>query len=456
MSFISDIIDFILKIWYNNTKIGGYEMDLLMIQVWDSEEKLFRSKSSRLFTYTSLTLASLYSTIPKGTFKRIDIIDEHSQTVDYDRRRYDVVMISFDTSSAVTAYRHCREFRKRGAYVVCGGYHATALPQEAARYCDTVISGPAELTVPKFIRDYIAGVPKPFYRDTHVCAADFPVPSRDKVKDRNTLNIPAVIADRGCINACRYCSMASMWKSDPRSVESVINEIRSLHTKMLIFFDPNFFGKREYAMKLMKALKPLKILWVGNATADFGYDHELMQAAYDSGCRGVLIGFESLNEDSLKSVNKSFPKADKYRRLIKNIHSHGIAVNGSFVLGFDNDTEEQIRALPAFIDRLGLDLCRFAILTPYPGTAVYKQMEREGRLLTYNWRLYNQHHTVFRPKNLTPEKLDKLYRNAWKKAFSWKSIIRRVHGSPCKGITKLILLGANIGFRNMKIGKSEL
>ncbi len=433
-----------------------YDMELLLIQVWDSEEKLFRSRSSSLFTYTSLTLAALYAAVPEGIFSRIDVIDEHSQSVSYDSRHYDVVMISFETSSAVTAYKHCLEFRRRGSYVVCGGYHASALPDEAARYCDTVISGPGELSIPEFVRDFAAGRPKPFYRNTDLCAADFPVPARDKVHNKNTLKIPAVIADRGCGNCCRYCSMPVMWRSDPRPVSDVISEIKSLHTKMLIFFDPNFFGKRDYALKLMKALKPLKILWVGNATADFGYDHELMQAAYDSGCRGVLIGFESLNPDSLRSVNKRFPQAEKYRLLIRNIHSHGIAVNGCFVLGFDKDTAMQLKALPEYVSRLGLDLCRFSILTPYPGTALYRQMEKDNRLLTKNWRLYNQHHTVFRPVNLSPAALDRLYRRAWREAFSWKNIIRRMKNSPCRGIAWIILLGANIGFRGMKIGRSKI
>ena len=315
-------------------------MKLLMIHAWNEFETSYRGKFSNLLSYPSLTLAVIYSLIPEGVFEKIDIVDENSQRVDYDRDKYDLVLISFETSSSLTAYKHCDEFRKRGSYIVCGGYHATALPDEVLQHCDTVICGPAEKSIPEFIDDFENGEPKKLYRNFDVCAADFPVPARDKITKRKKLKIPAVVADRGCSNCCKYCSMRTMWKSCPRPVQSVIDEIKELKAKMVIFYDPNFFGNRDYAIELMSELKKLKILWASNATADFGYDHELMQMAYESGCRGVLIGLESLNSQSLTGVGKRFRETDKYKEIIANIHSHGMAVNGCFVLGFDSDTEE--------------------------------------------------------------------------------------------------------------------
>lgn len=429
-------------------------MKLLLIHAWNSNEVSYRGKFSGLLSYSSLTLAVIYSLIPEGVFERIDIVDENSQKVDHDKEHYDIVMISFETSSAVSAYRHCIAFRKRGSYVVCGGYHATALPDEAAKYCDTVIVGPAEISIPEFIRDFTAGKPKPRYCNFNVCAAKFPIPARDRITMRKKLRIPGIIANRGCANACKYCAMRTMWKSDPRPVKSVINEIRSLKSKMVIFYDPNFFGDREYAMALMKAMKPLKILWACNATADLGHDHELMDMAYKSGCRGVLIGLESLNSSSLRSVGKKYRDTDKYKEIIDNIHSHGIAVNGCFVLGFDSDTEEELLALPERVDRLGLDLCRFAILTPYPGTRLFTELERDGRITTKKWSIYNQHHTVFRPKNISAERLDRIFRQVWKDAYSWKRVLRRTFTSPWrKKPYVFILLGANIGFKFLGIDK---
>ena len=431
-------------------------MKLLMIHAWNEGETAYRGKFSNLFSYPSLTLAVIYSLIPKDAFERIDVIDENSQRVNYDNDKYDIVMLSFETSSSLTAYRHCDEFRKRGSYIVCGGYHATALPDEVLEHCDTVICGPAEKSIPEFIGDFKKGLPKRIYRNYDVCPEDFTVPARDKITQRKKLKIPGIVADRGCSNCCKYCSMRTMWKSCPRPVEKVIDEIKELNTKMLIFYDPNFFGDREYAVKLMRELKKLKVLWVSNATADFGYDHELMQLAYESGCRGVLIGLESLSSKSLTGVGKRFRETDKYKEIIENIHSHGMAVNGCFVLGFDGDTEEELLALPQRVDDLGLDLCRFAILTPYPGTKLYEEYDKSGRIITKEWSRYTQHSAVFQPVNMPPERLNEIYRIVWKEAYSWKRVLKRTFTSPWrKNGYVFILLGANIGFKFLNIKRTK-
>ena len=427
-------------------------MKLLLIQAWNAQEASLRSRFSNLISYSSLTLAAIYALIPEGMFSCIDIVDEYSQTVGYNSKHYDLVMISSDTSSIPAAYRHSRAFRKRGSYTVIGGYHATALPDEVMRHCCTVIAGPAERSVPAFLRDFAAGHPKRFYRDFNVHSEDFPVPAREQITGKHKLRIPAIIANRGCINHCKYCSMPVMWHSDPRPLRDVLAEIRALKTKLLIFYDPNFFAHREYSIRLMKALIPLHLRWVGNATADFGMDEELMTLAHESGCCGVLIGFESQNPQSLKGVAKRFSDAGRYREIVANIHRHGMAVNGCFVVGFDTDTEQQLRALPDYVDHLGLDLCRFAILTPYPGTQLWKDMERSGRIVTKDWALYNQHHVVYKPAQIAPDRLHSLYREIWKSAYGWKRIFRRVRHSPTFGkLPGLFLLGANIGFRNLGI-----
>lgn len=427
-------------------------MKLLLIHAWNEKERSYRGRFSSLLSYPSLTLAVIYSLVPEGAFERIDVVDENSQKVSYDKERYDLVMISFDTSSSITAYKHCAEFKKRGAYVACGGYHATALPDEVAKHCDTVISGPAEISVPEFIADFLKGAPKKRYRNFDVCAANFPIPARDKITKRKKLKIPAMTANRGCPNHCTYCSMGMMWKCDPRPVENVVQEIKQLKSKMVIFYDPNFFARREYSLELMKALKPLKILWAANATADIGYDPELLQAARESGCRGFLIGLESMNSQSLKGVAKRFNNADKYKEIIENIHKFGMAVNGCFVIGFDSDTEAELLALPRRVDKLGLDLCRFSVLTPYPGTPLFDRLKRQGRILTEDWSRYTQHNAVFKPANFSPERLDALYRKIWREAYTWRRVFKRTFNSPWKRKPYVfILLGANIGFKFLGI-----
>lgn len=429
-------------------------MKLLMIHAWNERELSYRGRFSNLLAYPSMTLAVLYSLVPDGIFERVDTIDENSRSVDYDSEHYDLVMISFETSSAYSGYKHCDEFRKRGSYVAVGGYHPTAMREEALLHADTVIVGPAENSVPKFLNDFAAGCPEKIYRDYNVCMADHPIPAREITTKKHTLRIPAVIADRGCFNNCKYCSMRTMWRSDPRPVEGVIEELRGIKSRMVLFYDPNFFGKREYAMELMKAMKPLKKLWACNATADFGYDEELMQAAYESGCRGVLIGLESMSASSLGDADKRFRQADKYKEIIDNIHAHGMAVNGCFVLGFDSDTEEELMALPERVDALELDLCRFAVLTPYPGTRLYRELDESGRIISRQWDRYNQHNAVFTPANMTPGRLDEIYRDVWKRAFTWKRVFHRLRVSPWRHSAYVfILLGANMGFKFLGIDK---
>lgn len=433
---------------------GDITMKILMIHAWNEKEKAYRGHFSGMLSYPSMTLAVLYSLVPEGLYERIDTVDENSQRVNYDSVHYDLVMISFETSSALTGYKHCDEFRKRGSYVAVGGYHPTAMREEALTHADTVIAGPAENSVPAFLRDFANGCPKQFYRDYNVCMADHPIPAREITTKKHTLGIPAVIADRGCFNNCKYCSMRTMWRSDPRPVEGVIEELRGIKSRNVIFYDPNFFGKREYAMKLMEAMKPLKKLWACNATADFGYDHELMAAAYESGCRGVLIGLESMNTSSLNDADKRFRQSDKYKEIIDNIHSHGMAVNGCFVLGFDSDTEEELLALPERVDALGLDCCRFAVLTPYPGTRLYRELDSAGRIISRQWDRYNQKTAVFAPANMTAERLDEIHRDVWRRAFTWRRIFRRMRVSPWRHRWYVfILLGANIGFKFLGNGK---
>jgi len=431
-------------------------MKLLLIHAWNENEIAYRGKFSSLLSYPSLTMASIYALIPEGVFDEIDVVDENSQKVNYDKKFYDVVMISFETSSSQSAYKHCDAFRERGSYVVCGGYHASALFDEVKQHCDTVIQGPGEISIPLFIKDFVDGKPQELYRNYDVKSTDFVTPARNKITLKKKLRIPGIIANPGCRNVCKYCSMRVMWKSISRPIDDVINEIKALGAKQLIFYDPNFFANREYAIELMTAMKPLKVLWASNATADFGYDHELMSIAYDCGLRGVLLGLESLNSSSLQSAAKMFSETDKYKEIVDNLHKHNIAVNGCFVLGFDGDYEEELLALPDRIDKLGLDLCRFAILTPYPGTRLFLEMDRDGRILTKQWGNYNQSKTVFKPKNIEPERLNEIFRIVWKESYSWKRILKRCLNSPWrKHWYWPLLLGANIGFKYVGIGEGK-
>lgn len=423
-------------------------MQILFIHAWHKYDKSYRGKLSKLLSYPSLTLPTLISLVPEELHAEIDVCDEMSQTIKYDKKKYDVVAISFDTSSSQQAYEHAREFKKRGAYILFGGYHTTSMPEEALEHADTIIIGAGEISLPQFLYDFIKGVPKKSYDNQNIDTCNMNIPNRKAVSRSKYLNIPTIIADRGCNNRCKFCAISEMWKSRPRPVNDVLEEIKSLHTNKLIFFDPNFFAPKQYALELMEGLEKLNIRWATNATADVAFDDELLEAAQRSRCTGVLIGFESLSEQSLKGVHKRFSHAEKYREVVERIHAYNIAVNGCFVLGFDHDTEQELLSMPEKIKYLNLDLTRYSILTPLPGSVMFREFEQENRIITRDWSLYNQHHAVFQPVHMSPRRLEEIYHQIWKETYQFKNIASRVRHAPNKTlIEKAVLLGTNIGFK---------
>lgn len=427
-------------------------MRVLFIHAWNNEEQSYRGRFSNLLSYPSLTLPTLVSLVPEDLNIEVDTCDEMSQRVNYDKKKYDVVAISFETSSSIQAYNHGNAFKERGAYILYGGYHTTFMPEEALRHGDSVIVGPAEVSLTQFFYDFAMGSPKRFYEQSKYEACHMKIPARSKVSHAKYLNIPAIIADRGCNNGCKFCAISKMWLSNPRPIEEVIQEIKGLNSNKMIFFDPNFFKPKDYALALMRELEKLKVKWATNATADVAFDDELLSAARRSGCSGVLIGFESLSQQSLKGVGKRFSNTERYKEVVERMHSYNISVNGCFVLGFDHDTEEELLSIPEKVKYMHLDLTRFAILTPIPGSELFKELDDQGRIITKDWRRYNQHYAVFQPAHMSPQRLEEIYRRVWKETYTLKNIAGRVWGSPSKTIVeKSILLGANIGFKFLSI-----
>lgn len=427
-------------------------MNILFIHAWNRVETSYRGRFSTLLSYPSLTLPTLVSLVPEELCASVDVCDEIVQKVQYDRKQYDVVAITFDTSSSSQAYLHSREFRKRGSYVVMGGYHATAVPQEVLEHADTVIVGAGEVSLPQFLREFREGTAKRLYDNQEYDVCGMKWPARQLQNQRKSLKIPTIVADRGCDNRCKFCAISHMWRSRPRPVGDVVAEIKSLHTNKLIFFDPNFFKPREYALELMSELERLKIFWACNSTADTAFDDQLLAAAERSRCTGVLIGFESLSEESLLDVRKRYSRTDTYREVVSRMHHYHLAVNGCFVLGFDHDTEEQLLQMPERVSELGLDMIRFAILTPLPGSALFRQLEQEGRILTRDWSKYNQHYAVYQPSHMSPQRLEEIHRWVWKETYRFSRVFARLRNSPNKTLReKAVLLGANIGFKYLEL-----
>jgi radical SAM superfamily enzyme YgiQ (UPF0313 family) len=238
----------------------------------------------------------------------------------------------------------------------------------------------------------------------------------------------------------------SAWGKKPyqKPIDEVIEDIQRTGAKKAIFVDLNIIADKAHAARLFEALIPLEISWYGLATVLLAKDKELLELCSLSGCRGLLVGLESISSKSLINTRKGFQDPGEFKQLIEVFHQHQIGIQGCFVFGLDGDTPEAIHETAQFAVDARIDLPRFAIATPFPGTPLYQRLKSEDRLLNENWDLYDSQHVVFQPSHMTPEELTEATRRAWAHAYSIPSMARRLWYSP---LPKTIALGANTGYR---------
>jgi radical SAM superfamily enzyme YgiQ (UPF0313 family) len=236
------------------------------------------------------------------------------------------------------------------------------------------------------------------------------------------------------------------WGRKPyqKPVEEVVADIRQQRARRAIFIDLNLIADKHYAASFAEALVPLKIQWYGLATTLLCDDIPLLDLFAKSGCRGLLMGLESLSAQNLGDNHKAFNHPDKYLQVVQRLHERGIALQGCFVFGLDDDTTEVFQQTAEFAVDARIDLPRFAIVTPFPGTGLYNRLESEGRIQTRNWELYDGQHAVFQPAQMTVDELQRGTEAAWRFAYSWRSIARRLWYSPGSPILALL---TNLGYR---------
>jgi radical SAM superfamily enzyme YgiQ (UPF0313 family) len=396
--------------------------------------------------YAPLTLTTLASLVPPEIPAVVNIIDEGVDEIDPERIDADLVGISAITGTAPRSYEIATRLRQRGIPVVIGGVHPTLMPEEAIQHADSVVVGYAEESWPQLLRDFIAGrMARRYDQSPTLKLENLPFPQR-RLFDRSLVNVAHTIeATRGCIFQCEFCVVPAAWgKPLQKPVADVVADIRQMKAKRVIFLDLNLIADVRYAKELFTALIPLKIRWGGLATTTIAWDDELLDLAARSGCRGLLIGFESLNQESLKETRKGFNMRRDYHEVIRKIRDRGIALMGCFVFGFDHDTLRTFDETVDFVMDARMDLPRYAIAVPFPGTALYKKLKAQGRITTENWALYDGQHVVFEPRHMTAAELLENTRRAWKKTYSYASICKRLLGSR----TQLpIAIPANIGYR---------
>ena len=396
--------------------------------------------------YQPLTLTTLAALAPEELNVDFRLIDEGIDEIPLDLET-DLIGITVITGTAPRAYELSAHFRGRNITVVLGGPHVTLLPEEAQRHADAICVGYGEKTWPQLLQDFAAGRLKRRY----VQAADFNLddavfPRRELLNGRKFLTQAVFEATRACAHDCEFCVAPAAFgrKQFQKPVEHVVEDMRRFGRKKNIFIDLNLISDRDYARRLFRALIPLRINWFGLATSLLGRDRELMQLVAESGCRGLLIGFETVSEESLADVRKRFNSPELYLALVADLHALGISIQGCFVFGLDHDTPAVFERTAKFCVDAAVDLPRFAVLTPFPGTPLYARLGREGRILTTDWEKYDGQHVVFRPKRMSVAELRDGHERAWKAVYDYRSIVQRLGRSR----TQLpIAIMANLGYR---------
>ncbi len=410
---------------------------------------LYRSRGGifrKSLRYQPLTLTTLAALAPPELDIDFELIDEGIADVPTDLDA-DLVGMTVITGSSTRAYELSAHFRRRGIKVVLGGPHVTLLPQEAALHADAICTGYAEDSWPQLLRDFAQGAMRSHYAQ----APDFrltnlPFARRELLDGRRFITQAVFEATRSCGHDCEFCVAPAAWgrKQFQKPIEHVVEDIRRVGARRIIFIDLNLISDRHYARALFEALVPLNVRWFGLSTSLVGRDHALMELMARSGCSGLLIGFETISKAGLADVNKSFNDPALYAALIDDLHRLDISIQGCFVFGNDHDDTSVFARTAQFVNETGIDLPRFAILTPFPGTPLFHRLSGQGRILTRDWELYDGQHVVFQPQQMSVRELQDGHERAWKAVYSRRAIVRRLGRSR----TQLpISIMANLGYR---------
>jgi len=400
-------------------------MNILLLSPASREDRQQRNK---YVTYAPLTLPMLAALSPPDC--DIQIVDEKVEAIDFDLQP-DLVGITAITGTANRSYEVARQFREKGCTVVMGGPHPTVRPEEALEHADSVVTGQAYESWPRCIKDYRRGRLREMYLDDGAAIKVIPTPRRELLKGAKYITRNSVQATVGCPNSCDFCVVSRVFgeRFMVREVEQVIAEIERLSGPYLFFLDVNLTADGRFAKELFRRMVPLRKKWAAQVTTEFAADPEMLDLAARSGCIGVFIGAESLNQRSLDSANKSFNSVEFYAEMQRKLRHHGICSMMGIVYGFDEDDPSIFDKTMLFMDRIRADSVRYGILTPFPGTRLFHQMERENRIIDYNWDHYDSSNVVFRPRRMSPEQLRQGFMRSMNHTYSMRSMITRVFGS---------------------------
>ena len=384
----------------------------------------------RTWKMEPIPAAQIAALTPADVEKRF--YDDRIEAIPYDEPT-DLVALSVETYTAKRCYQIASEYRRRGVPVVMGGFHATLCPDEVSRYCESLVIGEAEEVFPRVVDDYRAGRPERVYRASRRPALRVG-PDRSIFAGKRYLPIRLVEFGRGCRFVCDFCAIQSAFGATQthRPIDQVVAEVARVRRpgQLIFFIDDNICSDLEEAKALWRALIPLRIRWVSQSSINVAWDEEALRLMRASGCQGILVGFESLDRDTLQTMNKGFNRMQGGpAEAIAKFQRHGLRLYGTFVFGYDGDTAETFDATLAFAKQMGLFIAAFNHITPFPGTPLYARLADEGRLVHDPWWLdegYRYNMVPFKPARMSPEELAARCLEARQSFYSWPSILRRL------------------------------
>jgi radical SAM superfamily enzyme YgiQ (UPF0313 family) len=400
------------NIWMGNLKYGFLE-------------KTLYNTFSILPTLYARKIAAI---TPKN--HTVHVLTERYSKIDFNEQ-YDIVNINFTTSTTPRAYKIADKFREKGKTVVLSGLHPSALPNEAIKHADSVLLGWGELNWLKFLKDYENNTIKQIYQPIKYDKSVY-IPPTD-VKLPGVVITGAVEATRGCPYKCNFCPETNIPGGSQfytRPVNEVISELKSMPQKTIMFYDTSLTIKPDYTKVLFKEMKGLNKKFFCNGNVDvLAKDLELVKLSHEAGCVSWLVGFESVSQKTIDSAGKVTNKVNDYINAVKNIHENKMSVIGCFIFGFDTDTKDVFDSTLNTIIKLEIDVADFCTLTPFPGTPIFDELEKQGRITTKDWSKYTMKEVVFEPKNMTKEELIQGVKKMYNEFYSTPYTIKRIFRS---------------------------
>jgi len=348
----------------------------------------------------------------------------------------DLVAMSVETFTARRAYHLADHYRSRKIPVVLGGHHPTLLPEEAMLYAEAIVTGDAEGAWEELLDDFRHGALKKLYHGKMEmypggCGTNYEIFEGKKYARAHLAQY-----GRGCRHNCDFCSIHAFYGNTLRhrpagEVAYEVGKLMKCHPRrLLMFVDDNLYSSSAGMTELLEAIRPLGARWACQISADVVLDSKAMDLMAVSGCRVALLGFESINEDNLEAMKKGWSRScGKSMDVIREFHSRGIAVCGTFIFGYDGDTAETINATVDFVKRARLEMALLSLITPLPGTPFYERLKKEGRLLRPDWWMdpgYRYGDSIISPPGMDPEEFSRLCFDVKKRFYSWGAITKRV------------------------------